>query len=75
MLHVSNIKVKVLYGFLAVSSFYKSIYLYFLDQYYRSCNGRCDVSKTKTVEIQILRAVGHIGTLYTLFLSMEYIFL
>ena len=45
MLQVSNIKVKVPYRFLAVSCVRKSIYLYFLDQYYRSCNGRRDVSK------------------------------
>ena len=31
--------------------------------------------KKKTVKIQIFRAVSHLGTLYTLFLSMEYIFL
>ena len=31
--------------------------------------------KKKTVKIQIFRAVSHVDTLYTLFLSMEYIFL
>ena len=53
----------------------KSIYLYFFDPYYRSYNGRPDVSKKKTVKIQILRAVSYLGTLQTVFLSMEYIFL
>jgi hypothetical protein len=52
----------------------KTVYLYFSDQYYRSCNGRPDVSK-KTVKIQFFRAVSYLGTLYTVFLSMEYIFL
>ena len=32
-------------------------------------------SVKKTVKIQNFRAVSHVGTLYTLFLSMEYIFL
>jgi hypothetical protein len=32
-------------------------------------------SVKKKVKIQIFRAVSHLGTLYTLFLSMEYIFL
>ena len=32
-------------------------------------------SLKKTVKIQIFRAVSHIDTLYTLFLSTEYIFL
>ncbi len=54
----------------------KKVYIcIFFDQYYRSCNGRPDVSLKKTVKIQILRAVSRLGTLMKVFLSMEYIFL
>ena len=56
MFHASNIKINLPKRFLGEFCVWKSISLYFLDLYYRSCNGRADVSQKK---IQIFYRFSH----------------
>jgi hypothetical protein len=74
MLHSSNKNKNLPKRFLDEFCVKKSISLYFLDTYRRSCNGSSDVSQKKIQKFQPFRQFHHTGTLGIVFLTIDFIF-